>query len=210
MKARRATRAATLAILFAACSELPFGSQPGAGTFDVGELRVQTATLDSVLVAGRSVPLGVFVFDRDGRRVQDPVVEWSTSDGRVATVSPNGVVTGVAPGRAVITATVGVRSTGVAIVVVPPVASVVVDPIDPHVAVGDEVQLTATLRAADGSILTDRRVRWGSGAPSVASVSKSGAVRGQSVGTTIVAAQVEEKADTVRVTVTAGGTDPGP
>ena len=56
------------------------------------------------------------------------------------------------------------------------VASVVVSPSAPTLAVGATQQMTATVKDADGNVLTGRMVTWLSGNPAVAAVSDTGLV----------------------------------
>ena len=55
--------------------------------------------------AGTTITLGAVVKDENGQILTGRTVTWSTSDATKATVNGNGVVTGVAPGTATITAT---------------------------------------------------------------------------------------------------------
>ena len=96
-------------------------------------------------------------------------VLWSSSDDGVATVDAAGEVTAVSPGTATITATSeGVKGTGTVTVERKPVASVEVSPSSAELIVGESETFTATTRAADSEVLTDREVTWSSsGAPSL-------------------------------------------
>lgn len=67
-------------------------------------------------------PIGVVLFAADGRVLEDRAVAWATSDSSVATVDVQGRITGIAGGRAWITATSEGR-TARAEVVVPMVKS---------------------------------------------------------------------------------------
>jgi plastocyanin len=85
------------------------------------------------------------------------------------------------------------------------VASVVVAPAPATVAVGQTVALQATVRDADGALLTGRTVRWTTAAPTVATVdSISGVVRGLAAGQAQVTATSEGRAGTTVVNVTGG------
>jgi len=59
-----------------------------------------------------------------------------------------------------------------------PVATVTVTPADTTVRVGNTVQLTATLRAANNSTVTGRPVAWASSDTTIARVSGTGLVTG--------------------------------
>jgi trimeric autotransporter adhesin len=73
------------------------------------------------------------------------------------------------------------------------VESVEVEPASPAVEEGDQLQLRATVRAADGTVLRDRQVFWAVEDSSVARVSDTGMLTGLRVGQTRVAASAEGK-----------------
>ncbi|HEX2079554.1 MAG TPA: Ig-like domain-containing protein [Longimicrobium sp.] len=72
------------------------------------------------MAEGGTQPLTAVVRNAVGDVIAGQTVSWGTSDGDIATVSASGLVTGVGPGTATITATSGVRS-GTATVAVCPV-----------------------------------------------------------------------------------------
>ena len=83
-----------------------------------------------------------------------------------------------------------------------PVASVTLSPTTASVNVGGKQQFTATLKDANGNVLTGRSVAWASSKPTVASVSTAGMVTGVAAGTSSVTATSEGKSATVPATVT--------
>lgn len=85
-----------------------------------------------------------------------------------------------------------------------PVASVVVSPATPTVAVGQQLVLGAVPRDAQSTPLPQRSVTWTTSNASVATVSNSGSVGGVSVGTATITATSEGITGTALVTVTAG------
>src|SRR5437879_4146741 len=86
-----------------------------------------------------------------------------------------------------------------------PVASVTVSPAAPSVAVGASVQLSATLKDANGTVLTGRSVTWASSA--LAAVSSTGLVTGLALGSATITATSEGQAGTSAVTVTLQSAD---
>lgn len=84
-----------------------------------------------------------------------------------------------------------------------PVASVVVTPGTPTLAVGGTVQLAAVAKDANGSVLT-RTVTWSSGAPGVATVSGTGLVTAVTAGNAQITATAEGVAASAAVTVQSG------
>jgi uncharacterized protein YjdB len=145
--------------------------------------------------------------DANGVPLVGRVVTWNSSNNAVATVSPDGLVTGVSVGVVVITATSegqsGTASAEVTGAPPPaPVASVTMSPSSVSIEVGATAQITATPRDAQGNPLAGRVVTWSSSNPSIASVSASGLITGVTVGNTTVTATSEGISGTVSVTVT--------
>jgi uncharacterized protein YjdB len=95
----------------------------------------------------------------------------------------------------------GVFDTASVTIVQTPVASVSVDPAVATVPVGGISQLTATTRDAAGNVLTGRAVTWSSDAPTVASVSATGAVSGIAAGSATITATSEGKSGSAAITV---------
>jgi uncharacterized protein YjdB len=65
------------------------------------------------------------------------------------------------------------------------------------------VQLTATPKAADGSVLSDRPVTWATSDPAIAAIGESGLVTGAAAGQATITATSEGKSGSTTVTVTA-------
>ena len=147
--------------------------------------------------------LTVTAFDGGGNVLPGRPVTWSTGAPQVATVSPAGLVTGVVAGSATITATIEGKSASAAITVTPaPVASVTVAPATVSVYEKASAQLTATLKDANGNVLTGRVVTWSTSNGGVATVSGSGLVGGVSAGSATITATSEGQSGTAAVTVT--------
>lgn len=180
----------------------------GSASVTVTSVPVATVTVApstaTVSVQG-TVPLSATVRDAAGNTLSGRTVTWTTSDAAVATVSSSGVVTGVAPGTATITATSeGKSGTATVTVALAPVATVTVQPSTATIASGSMTTLSATVTDQNGSVLTDRVVTWSSSDPSVATVSSSGVVTGLLVGTATITASSGGKSGSATVTVTAG------
>ncbi|HYW32555.1 MAG TPA: Ig-like domain-containing protein [Gemmatimonas sp.] len=153
---------------------------------------------------GVSAPLQVQTLDVDGVPLLGRAVSWASGNGAVATVNTAGVVTGVSPGAATITATSGGRAGQVAVTVtLPPVQSVSVTPTRDTIGVGVERVLTVVLRDALGAAVTGRAVAWNSSNVGIASVSSVGVVTGVSAGTTTITASSEGRAGVATLVVLA-------
>ena len=138
----------------------------------------------------------------DGQSVSPDQAFWSSSAENVARVSESGTVTALSPGEARISASIAGRSAVSEITVEEKsVREVRIAPLASQVVVGQTVQLTATVRAGDGSELKDRNVTWSSAATGVATVSSSGEVRGVSTGVTLIRATSEGVTGEAQVTV---------
>jgi trimeric autotransporter adhesin len=156
------------------------------------------------VTVGQSTTLTAQTLDANGNALTGRTVAWTSSNTGIATVSEAGVVTGVAPGSATITATSENKSgTATVTVTAIPVANVTVDPTTVSLTTGGTQQITATARDAQGNALADRAVTWESQNTNIATVSSTGLITAVAPGTTTVTATSEGKVGTVTVTVTA-------
>lgn len=136
-------------------------------------------------------------------------VTWSTSDASIATVDPDGTATGLAPGTARISATLGALSAEVELTVTDAtLESLAIEPLTPSLPVGMTQAFTALGTFSDGSAqdLT-AQVSWVSSAPEVAAFSADpaspGLIEGLSEGETSVTASREGVSAETVLTVTA-------
>lgn len=154
------------------------------------------------VTVGATTTLTATVRDANGAVVNDRPVAWRSSNDAVATVSPDGVVTGVAPGTTTISATSEGKSGSASVTVTrKPVGSVEVTPPSAEINAGTTLQLSATVRDTSGDVVTDREVTWTSSDESVATVSTSGVVSALDVGTATITAVSEGKSGSAVVTV---------
>ena len=154
------------------------------------------------LTVGRTQALRLVLRDARGNQLDDRAANWTSSSPAVA-VSPRGEVQAVAPGTAVVTATVEGRSAS-ATVTVPqvPVASVRLSAPAGPLKPGESVPLTATAHDAGGDVLEGRAFTWNSSNPEVATVA-DGRVVARGAGTAEISATIEGRRAAVPVTVTA-------
>ena len=82
-----------------------------------------------------------------------------------------------------------------------PVATVTVSPASSNLAIGQTLQLVATLKDAAGNTLTGRSITWSSGAPLLASVNGTGLVSGLVAGLVPITATSEGKSGSASITV---------
>lgn len=122
-------------------------------------------------------------------------VEWVTSDANVATVSANGLVTGVAAGTATISVKVG-DAVKDSLVITVKAYTVDINSVDSAtVYVSKGLQLTVTKSPATAV------VTWSSSAEAVATVNADGLVTGVSAGSAVITATCGSATDTITVTV---------
>jgi uncharacterized protein YjdB len=139
------------------------------------------------VIAGSSVKLAAELLDATGAPLTGRLVEWSSDDPTVATVSDDGTVTGVAPGGTTVRARAEQKEGSAAVTVLPvPIASIALAPENPVVDVGESLQLQATPRDAAGRPLAGRSLQWTSSDVAVATVSSTGLVTGIAPGSATI------------------------
>ena len=182
----------------------------------------------SHLAVGDSVTLSASARDGAGSVLPTAQVSWTSSDPKVAEVSPVGVVTALGSGRAEVHSASGEAGATAVIVVEapstgptarrtepplestpkPPPPSTAVAEVDvaaptEGLVVGQTVQLSAALRDASGNTLTGRSVTWTSDNREVATVDDRGWVTAAAEGRTAIRATSEGRVGTAPVTVLA-------
>lgn len=168
----------------------------------VASVTVAPATVS--MRVGISTPLAAQTLDVDGVVLTGRAVVWSSGNTAVATVNAQGVVTGVSPGAATITATSEGRSGQAAVTVtVPAVQTVTVNPSRDTIAVGTTRNLAVVLRDVNNTVLTGRTVSWVSSNAAVATVSSTGAVNAISPGTATITATSEGRNGSATIVVLA-------
>jgi uncharacterized protein YjdB len=168
----------------------------------LGPATVTVAPSSATLLVGQSTTLTATVRNADGEVLTDRAPSWASSNGAVASVSQQGVVSAVGPGTATISASRdGVSGTAAVTVQLVPVARVAVAPTDATVQRGRDVQLTAAAYDAAGRLLSGRTFAWSSSDPTVATVSGSGLVSGKKEGQATITAAIGGQSATSRVTV---------
>lgn len=138
---------------------------------------VTVTVASATILQGATTQATANAVDSRGRPLTNEPRTWSTSAPLIATVSASGVVTGVAPGTANISASVLGRSGSVSVTITPAVASVTLAPTVDTTSYADTVRFVATPRDASGTPIPGRTVTWdiAAGAP-LASVNTTGLV----------------------------------
>lgn len=132
----------------------------------------------------------------------DKGVAWKSSNTKVATVDANGIIKGIASGKASITATAkGNAKVYQTVAVTVSAKTVKLSKTSLSMAAGQAATLTASVTPADS---TPKTVTWKSSNTKVATVDAKGKVTGKAKGTATITASVSGgKAATAKVTVTA-------
>src|SRR5688572_8531196 len=176
-------------------------SKPVASVF------VQPSSL--VLGTGVTTQLAATTYDVNGDIITGRNVSWSSSNSGVATVNGEGLVTTVGAGTAEINVNAEGRKAVVPVTVTEsggsntsvPVASVTVTLNAPTLLAGQSTQANATLKDANGSVLTGRSVVWTSSEPTVAAIDGAGMVTTMKAGAVSITAASEGKTGSTSIVV---------
>jgi len=158
------------------------------------------------ITVGSTIQLNPGVLDDKKKALTDRGVAWKSSDERIAKVSADGLVTGVAKGTATITAAVEGKTASSRVTVneaTVAAASVVLTATTRSLKVGETTTWTAAARDAKGKELSDRTIGWTSSAPQIATVSGNGLITAVAAGTAEIKAESDGKTSVERVTVAA-------
>jgi len=152
----------------------------GSAILTVTPAPVATVTVtppSAIVFQGETEQLSATLKDAHDNVLSGRTVTWSSNNTSVATVSATGLVTAIVPGTATITAASEGQTGSSAITVsLVPIASVSVTLAASTITDAQTTQATATLRDADGNVLSGRSITWSSDNTAVAVVSTSGVV----------------------------------
>ena len=148
-------------------------------------MKLSAASL--ILDVGESYTLEVTF---NPKNTTETKVLWSVSDKSVAKVDAKGKVTAISAGETIITAKSSNGLTAICKVKVnQPVGSIELNYTEYDLAVGDELELEVTF---DNDDVTNKKVKWKSSQPSIASVDKNGVVKGKKGGVAIITVTADE------------------
>ena len=163
---------------------------------------VSVSPPEAVVEAEKSIVLAARLDDGLGNQLTGREVLWSSLSPEIASVDFSGKVIGIKPGSATINAaSEGQIGQAIVTVVLIPVASVSVSPVESLLVVAASLRLVANLADEFGNPITGREVAWTSNNPAVATVDPSGAVTGVTPGSAIVSAASEGQLGLALVTV---------
>src|SRR5688500_1880456 len=153
------------------------------------------------LQPGATTQASAVAKDASGNDLTGRPIMWSTDNAEVATVSTQGVVTGVKAGTATITATSEGKSGSATVTVSANVSEVVVTLPQPGLSVGFNLQAAATVEDASGNPVQGQPVTWSSSNTAVATVSESGVVTGVARGNADIIATSSGKSGSASIGV---------
>ncbi len=155
----------------------------------------------SVFVGG-SLDLRATVALDTGQSLPGAVVAWSTSDASVLSVQPNGTLLGLAPGTALVRATIhGTFTESTIRVDAAPIARLSLTTPGITLRVGDIVRPSVQALDVNGGVRTDVALSWISRAPGVADLDAPGTIRAIAPGLTVVDVSVGAVRRSIDVTV---------
>ncbi|MDR1538928.1 MAG: type I pullulanase [Clostridiales bacterium] len=138
---------------------------------------------------GGTKTISVIAKDSDGNAMSDVSLSFRSSDESIATVTASGRIRGVSEGTAV----VEISADGVTISILVHVGALYPNSIrisgSDTVACGYSIMLSAEILDQYGQVISNLVPTWSSDAPSIASVSASGAVSGRAVGNARIRAE---------------------
>jgi alpha-amylase len=182
--------------MVAACGD-PAAS---ADVLVVHEVTVVPASLSLPLLD--EAQLEATAWTASGLEIPNRPVTWFSHDSDIATVSSEGLVTAVRPGRTEIVARADDVTRAVPVnVTASPVAWIVVEPDRFGLKVGESRKLEVFLFSFSGTPLTGRDVEFESDDPGVAIVSSAGLVVAVEPGDARITARVDDKSAVARVSV---------
>lgn len=168
----------------------------------VAVTQVAVTPLVSEVLVGSARQLLAVARSATGAVLTGRDITWTSGAPGIASVNASGIVSGLAPGVAIMAATIdGV--TGFATVTVRPrvVTTVQLAPTDPSIAINGSVQLQLTVQDQSGAALTGRAVLYASSDDTIAFVSSTGLVIGLRAGEATITATVEGVSGSTLVTV---------
>lgn len=160
---------------------------------------IPIGTVTTNLARGITVQLRAIPINADDNFVDVPVT-WASSNNAQATVDANGLVTTVAGGDVVISASTGGQTGEFTLNIQHAVSAVNITGGGVTIRQEGAVALTATV-IAGGVAATGRVVTWSSSNPAVATVSATGVVAGVTNGTVTITATSEGVQGTTTITV---------
>ena len=181
------------------------------------DVEVAPPTADEISIApvehvrvGDEVQLEATARSKHGQPIARALT-WRSADPSVATLAPDGVLSGRSPGSALITAELDDARKTMAVPVLPAlVAAIRISPPPKSVSAGESFVLTATPLDRRDEPLADRTVFWTTSDVSVAVIMPSGWVGTLDPGTAVLTATCERASASITVNIEAAARPPAP
>ncbi len=173
----------------------------GDSTAPAGAARIDVTPPVVTVPVDQSVQLTAVATDDAGTPIPATSFAFQTEDPAVASVTAGGRVTGVASGTTVVVVTGAGASARVPVRVGGPPATIEVVPAQPVVLQGATVQLTVTVRDAQGAVIAGAPVIFATSNAAVATVSPPGVVSGVAPGPVTITASAPPATTTLPVIV---------
>ena len=142
--------------------------------------------------------------DQRGGIVGTGVVTWTSSSPNVATITAEGVVTGLTPGRTtLVAASNGKQGQRVLTVLAPVVAHILITPETARLVRGASLTLSTSSITVNGRLVEGRPVAFATSDPTRATVTSAGVVTALSPGDVVLTATSEGTSASSTLTVTA-------
>lgn len=162
---------------------------------------IAIAPRPTTLLAGQSLTVGAVVFSKSGDTRGD-AVSWTSSAPAVAAVGRDGSITGVAPGKATITASVGgIKGTLDLAVVASNVSALTLTPNAVQARTGDVVRFKVSAKDVGGKDIAGLAPTW-MFSPGQGAIDAEGAFVGYDAGTYTVSAAFGSRSVQTTVTLT--------
>lgn len=167
-------------------------------------------SMDTAFSIGDTAHFAATIADKNGSILVGGRPTWTTGDSSVAVVRSDGSVIARGPGTTTVSVVVGALVANAKILVSQRVASVAVTnaPADSFVVLPEGSEMTLAARAYDarGHLINGRGVEWAVDDSSVAALSRTGVLVGNSAGRTYVTAQVDGTTGRSGITVVSTAT----
>jgi uncharacterized protein YjdB len=171
--------------------------------------RITLSAASNSIIAGSTTNLTTTYFNTQGQEAPPPnPITYSSNNTTIATVSSGGIVTGVSPGTATITATLNPSTTAtISITVTANQERLVISPGSANIMIAGTASFTLTyFNSAGNTAPVPPGVTWVSDAVNIATVNSNGFVTGIAAGTATITASVNTLSTSATVTVTANST----
>lgn len=155
-----------------------------------------------LVVGAKATPKAVVV-DALNRVLEHRQLDWSVFPAGVVSLDANGVLTALSAGEATVTVTSeGQRAAATITVGTPKPASVIVaGAATTPLPVGQTVQLSATARDANGTVVPGAVATWTTSSDAIASVDANGLVTARAPGDATISATMDGVVGSVKITV---------